>query len=331
VNGSGAARARARVGHDPAWRRGRPLACARPAAAAQLHAAWRGEPMTGTRATGCPGPAVAGDGAASPLDTRPRRPDPAIPSPSPPILRPALDGPRSFVPAALRALHHDPVGGLLRACHQEGKADQQAPGRTATLVEGLDRPRSFRDDKQRNPSCRDRRRARGRPPRRSLHRHPPPRRPSLCRPAQLRLPAPTTSAPTTTVDPKVEVVARLREILRVRDRAFKERNPELLTTIYTSDCPCLEGDRNAINELLRENYLLIGGSTSIRPERLERVNDRLWLVDATFYSAAARIETESGKLIRKEPAGRDQAQFAMAKPARSAQWLLGRATSFRRS
>jgi len=56
----------------PAWRRGRPLDWARPAAAAQLHAALRGEGMTGTRALGCPGPAVAGDGAASPLDTQPK-------------------------------------------------------------------------------------------------------------------------------------------------------------------------------------------------------------------------------------------------------------------
>jgi hypothetical protein len=38
----------------------------------------------------------------------------------------------------------------------------------------------------------------------------------------------TAAATTTTIDTETEVVARLREILRVRDRAFHERNAELL-------------------------------------------------------------------------------------------------------
>jgi transposase len=65
VNGPGAARRVLVCVMTPARRRGRPFDCARPAAAAQLHAAWRGEGMTGTRASGCPRPAVAGDGAAT--------------------------------------------------------------------------------------------------------------------------------------------------------------------------------------------------------------------------------------------------------------------------
>jgi hypothetical protein len=82
---------------------------------------------------------------------------------------------------------------------------------------------------------------------------------------------PPTAAPTTTLNPKVEIIARLREILRVRDQAYSKRNPELLKAIYTSDCPCLKGDTNAIRELIDNKYVVLGGSTSVKIRRLQHV------------------------------------------------------------
>jgi hypothetical protein len=67
----------------------------------------------------------------------------------------------------------------------------------------------------------------------------------------------------TTRDTRDEVVDRLREILQVRDKAFRERNAEILEDLYTTDCPCLEGDRNAIQELRENNYHVVGGTTSV--------------------------------------------------------------------
>ena len=139
----------------------------------------------------------------------------------------------------------------------------------------------------------------------------------------------TSAATTTTIDTQTEVVARLREILRVRDKAFHERNADLLSDVYTVDCPCLEGDTNAIRELVSKGYHLIGGATSVRVHRSERVTGRLWLVIADFQSAPARIETEGGVLVRQEPAGSDLFQFALARPADAADWLLGRASPYR--
>jgi hypothetical protein len=142
--------------------------------------------------------------------------------------------------------------------------------------------------------------------------------------------APTTVVTTTaTVDARTDVVARLREILRIRDRAFHDRNGDLLSDIYTVDCPCLEGDGNAIQELSSKNYRLIGGATSIRVRRVQRVNERLWLVIADFRSAPLRIETAGGSLVRQEPAGSELYQFALAKPVGGSEWRLGRATSYR--
>ncbi len=157
----------------------------------------------------------------------------------------------------------------------------------------------------------------------------------LKRDDDVRVDAPTVtqssavSSPTsTTQNTRLEVIDRLREILGVRDRAFRERNAELLRGIYTADCPCLEGDKNAIDELVTNNYHMIGGTTSIRVRRASRINTQLWLVVADFESAPLRIETEDNKLVRKEPRGSDLFQFALSKPVGSSDWLLGRVTAY---
>jgi hypothetical protein len=136
--------------------------------------------------------------------------------------------------------------------------------------------------------------------------------------------------PTSTMrDAHDEVVVRLREILRIRDKAFRERNADILNGLYTADCPCLEGDRNAIRELTENSYHVVGGETSVRVRRVERVTDRAWLVVADFRSAPLRIEAEDSRLIREEPAGSDLFQFALSKPTGSQEWLLGQATEYK--
>lgn len=134
--------------------------------------------------------------------------------------------------------------------------------------------------------------------------------------------------PTTTLDERDELVDRLKEILAKREEAYRERDTKALQEIYTIDCPCLESDSNAIQELKRQGYLWIGGETSIKVRRTERVSARLWTIVADFTSAPLRIETESGKLIRSEPGGTDLFQFALAMPRGSTEWLLGRASSY---
>lgn len=138
-----------------------------------------------------------------------------------------------------------------------------------------------------------------------------------------------TSASSSTLDPRTEIVNRLREILGIRDRAFRDRDAKILDDVYTADCPCLEGDRNAIKELQEKNYRVVGGATSILVRRVERVSGRLWLVIADFQSAPLRIEAEGKKVIREEPRGSDLFQFAVSRPTDSGEWLLGRATAYR--
>ena len=142
-------------------------------------------------------------------------------------------------------------------------------------------------------------------------------------------PSTEASSTTTTVDTRTEVVGRLRTILGIRDRAFRDRNAGILEEVYTEDCPCLEGDRNAIQDLTENNYHIVGGATSIRVRQVDRVSERLWLVIADFRSAPLRIEAEGNRLIREESGGSDLFQFSLSKPSGSPDWLLGQATAYR--
>ena len=142
-------------------------------------------------------------------------------------------------------------------------------------------------------------------------------------------PSASASPSTTSIDEETELVTRLREILATREQAYDKRDPELLKEVYTVDCPCLESDSNAIRELISSDYVWVGGETSVRVRRTERVTPRMWMVIADFSSEPLRVETKSGRLVRSEPRGRDLFQFVLAKPTGSTQWLLGRATSYK--
>jgi hypothetical protein len=136
-------------------------------------------------------------------------------------------------------------------------------------------------------------------------------------------PPPTAAATTTTIDPPTEVVARLKEILKVRDRALETRNAGLLSSIYTVDCPCLQGDKDAIRRLKQSRQVWRGVATSISVQKLERVNDRLWIVNALFVAAPFQVENEAGDLIRTTPGERNLTRFALARPVGYQEWLLG--------
>ena len=65
-------------------------------------------------------------------------------------------------------------------------------------------------------------------------------------------PSSSLAVTTTSLAEKDAVVSRLRDILEQRDRAYRERDAGLLRKVYSSDCPCLRGDRDAIRQLLKD-------------------------------------------------------------------------------
>jgi hypothetical protein len=137
---------------------------------------------------------------------------------------------------------------------------------------------------------------------------------------------PATAATTTTIDPRTEVVARLKEILKVREEAFAKRDASLFDQIYSDDCPCLKSGRDAIAALLKENVVWKGRSISLLVQSTDEINEQLWEVVAVFTSKPFRIETEEGVLIRGAPAERIRYRFLLFRPAKGAPWVLGNAS-----
>jgi len=136
---------------------------------------------------------------------------------------------------------------------------------------------------------------------------------------------PSSSLPVTTTSlaEKDAVVSRLRDILKQRDRAYRERNVGLLRKVYSIDCPCLRGDGNAIRQLLKDNVVWKGASTAVRVKKLEKVNDRIWIVVGDFIASPFRIETESGDLIRAVDGRTELFRFILARPASDRSLVLG--------
>src|SRR5215208_7803691 len=138
----------------------------------------------------------------------------------------------------------------------------------------------------------------------------------------------TTLASTTTgvSDSKNEVVMRLREILDVREQAFRERNAALFDNVYSSDCTCLRAGRDAIAALKKEKVLWRNRSISIEAQSARGMSDRLWEVVAIFVSSSFRIETEKGVLVRDVPGERIRYRFLLVRASDADPWLLGSAS-----
>jgi len=134
------------------------------------------------------------------------------------------------------------------------------------------------------------------------------------------------STTTRTSDTKNEVVARLREILEVREQAFRERNAALFEDVYSSDCACRRAGRDAISALKKEKVRWKDRSTSIEVQSARSVSPRLWEVTAIFVSNSFRIETEKGVLVRNVPGERLRYRFLLVRASEADPWQLGSAS-----
>jgi len=135
-----------------------------------------------------------------------------------------------------------------------------------------------------------------------------------------------SSAPTSVKinsTPRTEIIFRLREILSIREEAYRSRSSDVLTTIYSRDCPCLSSDGNAIDELLRKKRIWDGVRTSIEVRGATEINEHVWTVVGLFRSDTLYVRTEDGRLVKTEPAGKDLFRFTLVKPQGEKDWLLG--------
>jgi hypothetical protein len=140
-------------------------------------------------------------------------------------------------------------------------------------------------------------------------------------PETLLAPAPTIAKISFTS--RTEIISRLREILRIREEAYRLRSSDMLASIYSRDCPCLSSDGDAIDELLRKKRIWDGVGTSIEVREATMINGRVWTIVGLFKSEALYIKTEDGRLVGAEPAGEDLFKFTLVKPQGERDWLLG--------
>jgi hypothetical protein len=137
--------------------------------------------------------------------------------------------------------------------------------------------------------------------------------------------SPETTNTASTIGTRQEVVTRIHQIFRVRDKAIQTRNPVLLNEIYTVDCPCLRGDQELIRGLKVDGLVWRGIKVSLDVQEVERVNDRLWTVSALVNTSSFDVMEESGALVREISPGQEYSRFALAKPIGHDDWLLGHA------
>jgi hypothetical protein len=135
--------------------------------------------------------------------------------------------------------------------------------------------------------------------------------------------SPTEDVASAATPPRNEIASRLREILRIREEAYRLRSVEMLESIYSRDCPCMASDEQAIEELLDRGYVWDDISSSVEIRSESRVNKRVWIVVARFRSERLSIKTEQGRLVRTESAGSDLFEFTLVKPGDAHSWLLG--------
>lgn len=136
-------------------------------------------------------------------------------------------------------------------------------------------------------------------------------------------PSTSLAVTTTSLAEKDAVVSRLRDILEQRDRAYRERDVGILRKVYSSDCPCLRGDGDAIRQLLKDDAVWNGASTAVEVRKLEKVSDRVWIIVADFIASPFRIETESGDLVRNVDGRTELFRFVLARSAQDQSLVLG--------
>lgn len=136
----------------------------------------------------------------------------------------------------------------------------------------------------------------------------------------------TTTPTPTTIDPaaareRAEVTSRFFKIMSIRQRALSGRNLRILRQIYTPDSPQLQKDRTEIQALLDNHERWKGLQLPVQVLKATQTTSRRWTVVALLGRSDARLELESGELIRDVEGNRQVYWCTLIKdPAKG--WLL---------
>jgi hypothetical protein len=120
---------------------------------------------------------------------------------------------------------------------------------------------------------------------------------------------------------RAAVTDSLLKIMAVREQALSQRNMRLLNNIYTPDSPQLHKDRTEIQTLRDKHELWKGLQLPVQVLKATPANSRRWTVVALLGRSDARLQLESGELIRDVQGNRQVYWCTLIKdPAKG--WLL---------
>lgn len=136
----------------------------------------------------------------------------------------------------------------------------------------------------------------------------------------------TSTPPTTTIDPTVAreraaITARFFRIMSIREQALTNRDVHALNQIYTPDSPQLHRDRTEIQTLRDKHELWKGLQLPVQVLKATQASSRRWTVVALLGRSNARLELESGELIRAVEGNRQVYWCTLIKDP-SKGWLL---------
>jgi hypothetical protein len=136
----------------------------------------------------------------------------------------------------------------------------------------------------------------------------------------------TSSPTTTTIDPtaareRAQITSRFFRIMSIRERALSNRDMHVLSQIYTPDSPQLGKDRTEIQILRDKHEVWKGLQLPVQILKLTQTSERRWTVVALLGRSNARLELESGELVRDVEGNRQVYWCTLIKdPAKG--WLL---------
>jgi hypothetical protein len=120
---------------------------------------------------------------------------------------------------------------------------------------------------------------------------------------------------------RAQVTDSLLKIMAVREQALSQRNMRLLNNIYTPDSPQLHKDRVEIRTLRDKHELWKGLQLPVQVLKATPASSRRWTVVALLGRSDARLQLESGELIRDVEGNRQVYWCTLIKdPAKG--WLL---------
>jgi hypothetical protein len=136
--------------------------------------------------------------------------------------------------------------------------------------------------------------------------------------------APRVTRPQVPVALRERIFARFKELVLMRQIALRERDPQLLGSVYAPGAPGLASDRAEIDRLRRAGQRLEGLRLPVKVFNAYRPGGGRWVVIARMHRTGARLVTESGRPVGTVAGSSDVCRCTLVN--RGGQWLLTRCT-----